>query len=644
MDRLVQRYLRLLDQVAADPRRPIAGYELLGDDERRQLAEFSGSRAPLPERWAHELVCDQAARTPDAVAVVDASGARTTFAELDARSDRLARHLATLGVGRGSVVGLCLPRDARLVVALLAVLKAGGAYLPLESDLPAARLAFMAEDAGAKLVLTTSSAHQAVPDGPTAVDIDAVPSDVVSGGLGLPVVAGGDVAWVLYTSGSSGRPKGVTGTHVGLANRIAWGARAQPFAGDEVACAKSRLGFVDAVCELFAPLAAGVPVVLVDDAVAADPLALAELVVRERVTRLVAVPSLLRVLSDVAAAALARSRLRLITASGEPLTATDVRALRRVLPDCELWNIYGCTEVAADATAHRVDRLDGERVPIGRPLDNVTIELHDPAGELVALGAIGEIVVGGLGVSPGYLGHARAEGHRFTADGRYRTGDLGRWRPDGTLEHHGRADRQLKIRGVRVEPDELEHALKRHPHIADAAVTTQPGPDGPALAAFYTTTTPITTDELRAHLTDHLPTNLIPTHLTELPHLPHLPNGKTDHHTLARMQPAPAGPESAHEPPRTPEERAVAETFGELTGTDRVGRQDDFFALGGHSLLATRAVSRLGERLGKVIELRLIFEHRTVADFAAAVAALEDAGAAPLPRIRRVDRERFRVG
>jgi acyl-coenzyme A synthetase/AMP-(fatty) acid ligase len=521
------------------------------------------------------------------------------------------------------VVAVAVPRDVGLAVALLGVLRAGAAFLPLDGDLPAARREFMLQDSGACLVLSDADRQGRVE------------------ALALP--AGEDLAWVLYTSGSSGRPKGVAGTHRGLANRIAWGARAQPFAADDVACAKSRLGFVDSVCELLAPLAAGVPVVIADEPSVADPRRLAELVVRERVTRLVLVPSLLRVLLDGAADTLARSRLRLISASGEPLSATDVRALRRVLPACELWNIYGCTEVAADATAHKVTGLDSERIPIGRPLDNVTVELCDPSGAPVPLGAIGEIVIGGAGVSPGYLGHARSENHRFGADGRYRTGDLGRWRADHTLEHHGRADRQLKIRGARVEPDELEHALKALPEITDAAATSHPTPHGPILAAYYTSNQPTTPEHIRARLAHTLPPHTIPTHLTELPHLPHLPNGKLDRQTLNRMKPEAARAATVHEPPETAEERAVADVFAELTGAAQVGRQDDFFALGGHSLLATRAVSRLSERLGKAIELRLVFEHRTVAGLAAAVAALE-ASTAGAPRIERVDRDRFRMG
>ena len=390
------------------------------------------------------------------------------------------------------------------------------------------------------------------------VDIDA---RATPGGAAAPRPSPTDPAWILFTSGSSGRPKGVPGTHRGLANRLAWGERAQPFRSGDVALAKTRLGFVDSVVELLAPLAAGVPVVLADEPTAADPARLAQLLADAAVTRLILVPSLLRVLIELAPDTLRTSRLRLVSASGEALDAADVRSFQRLLPDCELWNIYGSTEVAADATAHRLTRHDSGRIPIGRPIDNVSVTLTDPHGRLVPLGAIGEITIAGAGLAPGYLGHADTENHRFTARG-YRTGDLGRWRPDGTLEHHGRADRQIKLRGIRIEPDELEHTLKTHPHITDAAAHIHTGPDGPTLTAFYSASPETPAEEVRRHLQQELPAHLIPGRLTELTDLPHLPNGKLDRRALEHAA-APA-PATAAEPPRTPEEVAVAEVFAEL--------------------------------------------------------------------------------
>jgi hypothetical protein len=290
-------------------------------------------------------------------------------------------------------------------------------------------------------------------------------------------------------------------------------------------------------------------------------------------------------------------------------------------------------------------------VPIGRPLDNVWVRVLGPAGELVPVGVVGEIHVGGAGVSPGYLGAAAGEGgERFVSDPLapedgplYRTGDLGRWRADGLLEFCGRADRQVKVRGVRVEPGEVENALERHPAVREAAVVARAGPAGTELVGFVVPAgEPVGADALRAHLRALLPDPMVPAHLSGLDELPRLPNGKTDRAALALRAPAADRP-AVHEPPVTEEERAVAEVFGDLTGAGPVGRHDDFFALGGHSLLATRAVSRLGRRLDRAIPLRLLFERPDVAGLAAAIAGLPVGRGEDGMPIERLDRERFRT-
>jgi amino acid adenylation domain-containing protein len=438
------------------------------------------------------------------------------------------------------------------------------------------------------------------------------------------------VAWVVYTSGSSGLPKGVLGSHLGLANRVGWSLRVAPFAAGEVALWKTRLGFVDAIAEIFAPLAAGVPLVVADEHTLGDPRALARLIVSAGVTRLVAVPSLLAVLVEEAAGELARSGLVQVTSSGEPLAGELARRLRATLPrGCRIVNLYGSTEVAADATCYLVDGEIPDRIPIGRPLDNVCARVLGPHHELLPPGAIGELAIGGAGLSPGYIGHAAATGNeRFIDDPLdptntlYQTGDLARWRADGQLECLGRADRQLKIRGVRVEPDEIEHVLTRHPNIREAAITTHTGPHGPELNAFLTTHQPPTTpDALRAYLRSHLPDQLIPTHLTILDQLPHLPNGKIDHTTLTQHASNDRS-ERVATAPRSAAEQLVADTYSEILGVVGIGAFDDFFALGGHSLLATRLASALGRRFTIELPLGMVFQHPVVADLASAVEEL----------------------
>jgi amino acid adenylation domain-containing protein len=532
------------------------------------------------------------------------------------------------------VVGICLARDALLVTALLAVLKAGSAYLPLEPDLPPARLEYMARDADAAAVLTSSSLARFVPDGPPSIELDVDWPDDAPLVAVDPAVALSDPAWVLYTSGSTGVPKGVLGSHRGLVNRLWWGWRAEPFAPDEVCCAKTRLSFVDSVAELFGPLAAGVRLVVVDEARAADPRALAEVLVREGVTRLVAVPSLLSALVEVAGERLGASRLRQIISSGEPLTGEVVRRVRRALPGCRLLNLYGSTEVAADATWYAVDGEQAERVPIGRPLDNVWVRVLGPVRELVPVGAVGELFVGGAGVADGYVGAARDQEERFLADPfapgerLYRTGDLGRWRADGVLEFLGRADRQVKIRGVRVEPGEVEQVLLAQPAVREAAVVARRGPEGTELAAFLVLAEPdAPLDGVRALLRARLPDQLVPAHLVPLAELPRLPNGKVDRAALAQRGDTGAVARAAKTEPRSETERIVAETFAEVLGVGGVGAFDDFFSLGGHSLLATRLASALGGRFAVELPLGDVFLHPAVADLAGVIEDLAGARA-----------------
>ena len=296
--------------------------------------------------------------------------------------------------------------------------------------------------------------------------------------------------------------------------------------------------------------------------------------------------------------------------------------------------------MAADATCYEFKRDPGERIPIGRPIDNVHVRILGPDRELLPPGAIGQLYVGGAGLSPGYTGHAAtSQQDRFIDDplqpghSLYQTGDLARWRSDGHLDYLGRSDRQLKIRGVRVEPAEIEHVLSQHPHIREAAVITRPTPNGPELAAYLTTTTPKPApDALRAYLKNRLPDQLIPTHLTILDHLPHLPNGKLDHTTLTNHTPTPDGRRTVAPAPRSAAEQIVADTFADVLGVRDVGAFDDFFALGGHSLLATRLASALGRRFGVELPLGAIFQHSVVADLAAAVEELL------LAEIRATDR------
>ncbi len=625
VSRLADELIHLLGEMTREPETPIGHLERMTDDERRRVLELGeGPIEPLSAEPVHELFARQTHRDPARIAVVDAAR-RLCFGDAHRLSDDVAHRLRALGVGQDAVIGVFLDPSADLVVAALGVLKAGAVYLPLEPSLPAERLRFMLEDSGARIVLSKSALLARLPTfHGEALAVDAPRAAGRHDDGPLPAVPLDAAAWLLYTSGSSGVPKGVLGSHRGLANRLAWGLREEPFADDEVCCLKTRLSFVDSLWELFGPLVAGVQIVVADEEALRDPRVLAALLERERVTRLVAVPSLLASLADVAPRELARSRLRRLTSSGEPLTGDLVERLRALLPECRLLNLYGSTEVTADASWYAPARGTDGPVPIGRPLANVRLRLLGRAGEPVPMGAVGEVYVGGAGLALGYHGRAADEnGERFSpdpfapAERLYRTGDLARWRSDGQLELIGRADRQLKVRGVRVEPGEVEQVLRGHEAVRDAAVVAHAGVHGPELAAFVVpAATETSADALRAYLRSRLPEQLVPARLVPLDDLPRLPSGKLDRAALAERGDVAATARAEATAPRTTAERLVAGAYGEVLGTDPVGAHDDFFALGGHSLLATRLATALSSRFEISLPLAYVFEHPVVADLA----------------------------
>ncbi|MDQ2106659.1 amino acid adenylation domain-containing protein, partial [Azospirillum isscasi] len=611
-----------------------------------------------PAGTLHGLFAERARANPAAVALIDGD-ARITYATLDRRSAALAARLRALGVGNEVPVGVCLERSADLAVAFLGVLRAGGAILPLDPGYPPERLAFMLADSGAPVLIARGTPPWLPPGGPmlleggglsTAPVPDGVP-DNVPGGVpgGVPRVedeTGPDgLAYLIYTSGSTGRPKGVMGLHRGAVNRIRWMEDAFPFAPGEVACQKTTITFVDFVWEFFGPLLAGVPSVIVPPGDAGDPLRLADTLGKAGVTRLVLVPSLLRALLDVVpdpAAALAG--LRLCVTSGEAISADLAARFAARLPNCRLLNLYGSSEVSADATWHLVEPGAPGPVPIGRPIPGNFVLLLDRGGNPVPPGAAGEIAIGGVGLARGYAGQPELTAERFIADptglagGRlFRTGDLGRWRADGTLDCLGRLDRQVKIRGVRVEPGEVQAVLCGHPAVREAAVAARPLPSGETgLVAYVVWREAEEAAELRAFLRARLPAALVPAAFVALDRLPLNPNGKTD---LAAL-PAPAldGKAEQDAPDRllAPDEALVAEAWAAVLGVPVTGGDADFFAHGGDSLLAVRAMTRVNAAFGTALPVAALFDAptpRALADRLRAERLRAAAGGIELPPI-----------
>lgn len=632
--RLAEQLRLILEGIAADLDRPVDELPFLTpEEERLQLFDWNATRFDYPlDRTLTDLFTAQVDRTPDATALIFRER-QVTYRELDRRATQLAHHLRGLGVTPGHVVAVCVERSPDLVVALLAVLKAGAAYLPLDPAYPAERLRFMLEDSRAPALLTTSTLLDRLPDfaGQTVrLDRDsaAVSAQPVTR---LAVVAtGDDVACLLYTSGSTGEPKGVENTHHSLVNTLYWQWDAFPYADGEVACQKTALSFGDSIQELFAPLLAGVPTVLVPEAALTDPARFVGLLAEHGVTRLLLVPSLLRVLLD-RGGELARElpRLRLWIASGEALPVDVARRFRCAYPEARLVNLYGQSEAAYDATAYVVDDLDeaATTVPIGRPIANVEVYVLDRHLHLAPIGAVGEIWVGGAGLARGYWNRPDLTAERFVPHPfrdepgarLLRTGDLGRFRDDGALEYIGRVDEQVKVRGVRVELGEIAQRLHAHPGIADAAVTAwEDRMDDPRLVAYVVPApghaVPALRD-LRAFLKQALPAAMVPAIYIPLLALPRTPNGKLDRQALP---PPTFNRPELHEPyvaPRTAVEETLAAIWREVLRVDRIGVDDNFFDLGGASFEVLEAVARAGEE-GLLLSPELLFIYPTIAELA----------------------------
>ncbi len=635
--RIARHFEALLRAVLDDPDLPVSRVRLLDEAERGAiLALGSGDfQTSSPVRPFHELFEEQAARTPDRLAL-EFGDERLDYRELDARANALARELRDAGAAPGSVVGACFERSTELLVALLAILKAGAAFLPLDTSLPGERVRFMLEETGSKIVLArrAESARLAGIDA-TLLLVDARPPDAGptpnAGNLGIRLEPEA-LAYVLYTSGSTGRPKGVLLPQRAFSNHMLWMRDAGLVRADDRALQKTPIGFDVALWECFAPLLAGACVVLADPDAHKDPAAIVEAIIERRITVTSFVPAMLRLVVEDPRLPECET-LRRVLSAGEALPLEVARRFAE-RSGAELHNLYGPTETTIHSTAWLFDP-NAERVLIGRPISRTVAYVLDAWGEPAPLGVAGELCIGGAGVALGYL--ARPEltaaafvDDRFAGAGKlYRTGDRARMLPDGNLEYLGRRDRQVKLRGLRIEPGEIESVLAAHPGVSEAAVVVyELAEAGPTLAAYVAMRSGATLDAkaLRAHAAERLPDYMLPALWTPLAALPKTTGGKIDY----RAFPPPAGIASANgDPPQGATECAIAEVWSELLGRNDVGRGESFFALGGHSLLAMRALSRINQRFGVTLGFAAFFREPTIAALGAEIARLLASATAP---------------
>jgi amino acid adenylation domain-containing protein/non-ribosomal peptide synthase protein (TIGR01720 family) len=645
IERLAARYERFLAAAVAAPDERCAALDPLDDAERRLLLDGDRHAAGRPDATVHGLVEAWAARTPDAVAVV-AGGVTWSYAELDRRANQLAHHLRAFGLGTEGIVGVCLERSAELVVALLAILKAGGAYLPLDPSYPAERLAFMLGDSRAAIIVTTEALADELPAiGPLVVCVDGDAGAIAAHPARAPAPAatGAHLAYVLYTSGSTGRPKGVMIEHRSAVTYVTWCAAAYGVAGGAGAPVHSSISFDLTVTSLFGPLAGGSAVHLVPERDGVEGLARA-LRARPGFSLVKLTPSHLRLLTAQLSPDEARTATRALVIGGEALTGEDVAFWRTHAPDVRLINEYGPTETVVGCCVHEVASRDpgAGPVPIGRPIAGARLYVLDASLSLVGLGTPGELYIGGPGIARGYANAPARTAERFVPDPftgepgarLYRTGDRVRRRADGVLEFHGRLDDQVKIKGYRIEPAEIEAVLREQPGVEAAVVVARGEPAARRLVAFVVAPDLVDAAVLRARCRVRLPDYLVPAIVRILPALPRSANGKIDHRALPSEDAEPAADRAsdrAHVAPRSDVERTLAEIWAGVLGRDRVGIDDNFFDLGGDSILVVQIASR-AHRAGLQISPNDLFDHQTIRALAGtATAVVSHAPDAPEP-------------
>ncbi|WP_433769677.1 non-ribosomal peptide synthetase [Pseudomonas putida] len=647
IERLVAHFSQLLQAVCEQPGTALGDLPLLTAREQDQQHAWSVAPSEPAKQWLPELLTEQAHQTPERTALLW-EGGRLSFGELHTQANRLAHYLRDKGVGPDVCVAIACERSPALMIGLLAIIKAGGAYVPLDPDYPADRLAYMLKDSGVELLLTQTSLLERLPatDGVSVIAMDTLHLDswpCQAPGLHLH---GDNLAYVIYTSGSTGQPKGVGNTHAALAERLQWMQDGYRLNDSDVLMQKAPISFDVSVWECFWPLITGARLLLAGPGEHRDPHRIAQLVREHGVTTLHFVPALLSLFIDEPLSAECTS-LRRLFSGGEALPAELRNRVLAQLPEVQLHNRYGPTETAINVTHWHCSSADGERSPIGRPLGNVICRVLDSDLNPLPAGVPGELCISGIGLARGYLGRPALTAERFVVDPLgeqgarlYRTGDRARWTADGVIEYLGRLDQQVKLRGFRVEPEEIEARLLAQDGVAQAVVLVRETLAGAQLIGYYTATDAsepedAQTARLKTALASELPEYMVPAQLVCMMQMPLSPSGKLDRRAL----PEPQWQVREHVEPVTELQQQIAGIWREVLGLAQVGLDDDFFALGGHSLLATQIISRTRQACDVELPLRALFEHSELGAFAEQIRLIQASGHTnKQPPIEAVDR------
>ncbi|MED1724567.1 non-ribosomal peptide synthetase [Brevibacillus parabrevis] len=632
-------FIQILQSIVTDPFVPISGIQMLTEAEKRLLlsgTECEAYKRMPGEATVQQLLTLQAQKTPDRIAVV-CNGKALTYKELQKRAMRVAVSLQDKGVGPGSIVGLMTNRSVDMIVCLLGILHSGGSFLPLDPAYPAERIGYMLEDSKAKLVLSEATIleHFALPC--EGIDIRTLPEATDPGEKAALTVEGDDLAYVIYTSGSTGKPKGVMIEHRALAHFIEAITRAVPMEQSRKILALTTVSFDIFVLETLVPLTKGLQVVIADEQQQTDPVSLRELIESQEIDFLQITPSRLRLLLSNDQSKHALSQLAAILIGGESLPETLLHQVRR-LTNARIYNMYGPTEATVWASVS--DLTEAEKVDIGKPISGVRYYVVDRYDQLVPVGVAGELCIGGWGLARGYLNQPKLTDEKFVPNpfgpgNMYRTGDVVRWLPNGHVEFVSRVDNQLKIRGYRMEPGEIESKILSFPPVKEAAVIDFVDRTGEKnLCAYYVSQQPFDMSELREYLSRYLPDYMIPAYFMEMDSLPLTMNGKLDRKALP--QPAAASVDTQKYTPLTDRlEEVLAQIWQEVLGVPRLGATDHFFESGGHSLKAALMIGQVQQQLGLQVPISVVFQAPTIREFANQLRTLETSD---FPAIKKAEK------
>ncbi|PTM58821.1 non-ribosomal peptide synthetase [Desmospora activa] len=642
MNRLKKQFIHLLWNISKNPKQKLKSIEVISENEKEQLAEFNQTKVPYPkEKTVHRLFEEMANRYPDRVAAVAENG-EVTYQELNGRANRIARGLREAGLQTGEVVGIVAERSLEMMAGILAVLKAGGAYLPIDPKAPESRVSYMLENSGARLALTQQRFVQKVSVVERVLELEEErwtsgdDSDLDVNGVDDP----GNLAYVIYTSGSTGKPKGVMVEHRSVINRVNWMVRQYEIDETDVLLQKTPYVFDVSVWELFLWFFVGGRICFLAAEEEKNPEAVVRAVERYGVTLIHFVPSMFTMfLNEVRQHGRLEQlvSLRRVFTSGEALHAEQVEQHNATLGRANgtrLHNLYGPTEATVDVTYYDCPVTESPRtVPIGRPIDNIRLYIVGDDGHLQPIGVPGELCIAGVGLARGYINNPALTAEKFVPNpfesrGRmYRTGDRARWLADGNIEFLGRLDYQVKIRGYRIELGEVESALLEHEGVQESVVTGWKRPDGePYLCAYIVGRKGLTTPELRKHLSEILPEYMIPARFMFLKFLPLNTNGKVDRKAL----PEPVGykPSENYVPPTHPVDAKLAGIWAEVLGVEQVGIYDNFLDLGGHSLLGVQVTTKARQHFGIHIPIQWIFDYPVLRDWAKEIKKQQSVGKA----------------